>query len=557
MVSEKSTVATNNMKCATKTYSSKTLVIPDNHTTMSSSCCSKSSTLPEKEQVCHCVNCTCDDCQCTEGICRCTASTLFDALPQQHRNSFASTDAHNAYCKAELYISGMTCAMCVAAIERVLQPLARNVQVSLTTDTVVVEYDGDRTTLETIVDEIEAIGYAVEQATRIDSRDGANATNNNTNDTTTQQQERWERLSQRQEQKVSRCQWAFLTSLIGTAPILFLTMILPHVAPSYQHYLETAAVHGISLESLILWVLCTPVQFGCGWSFYARSFQGAVGMDVLVALGTTASYLYACMGAYKGDMESAHFFETSVVLISFVLAGKWMQAMAVRTTSMALTQLMQLLQAKTAIRVTPSTTTTTVPFDPRRDAYSETIVDCQEICAGDMIKVLRGWSIPADGRVVFGEMSVDESMITGESLPVGKFPGSTVLGGTVCVETSSDNSSQSLGAAFCHVTGVGSSTALAQIVQLVQDAQTRAVPIQSYADQIAAVFVPSVCTIAVVTYLVWYALCSTGVVPEEWYNGEGPVTFSLMFGIACLVISCPCALGLATPTAVMVRIMCP
>ena len=184
--------------------------------------------------------------------------------------------------------------------------------------------------------------------------------------------------------------------------------------------------------------------------------------------------------------------------------------------------------------------------------------------------MIRGASIPVDGCVLFGDIAVDESMMTGESLPIVKMKGSMVLGGTVCVESSSNRqrnalspssgsilnpSPGSVGAAFIQVTGVGSSSALAKIVDLVQQAQSRAVPIQSFADQVSAIFVPTVCAISLITYLVWYALCSSNVVPVEWYRdelGEDPVTFSMMFAIACLVISCPCALGLATPTAIMV-----
>jgi Cu+-exporting ATPase len=180
-------------------------------------------------------------------------------------------------------------------------------------------------------------------------------------------------------------------------------------------------------------------------------------------------------------------------------------------------------------------------WDPTKDPYDEEVVDIRLVQPNDTVKVLRGASIPADGVVSHGEMTVDESMITGESIPVLKMPGSIVLGGTVCVEAED-------AAGFVHVTGVGSSTALAQIVQLVQDAQTRQVPIQSFADTISSVFVPTVCALSLITYMVWYALCSSGVVPEEWFSKEGAGTFSLMFGIACLVISCPCALGLATPT---------
>jgi Cu+-exporting ATPase len=273
-------------------------------------------------------------------------------------------------------------------------------------------------------------------------------------------------------------------------------------------------------------------------------------MDVLVSLGTTASYGYACWGLWKGDTENTHFFETSATLICFVLAGKWMQALAVRRTSKALSELMK-LQSSTAIRISPtSSSAQSDGFNPLHDSYQEETVPICNVQKGDLVKVIRGSSLPADGRIKFGEMSVDESMVTGESMPVLKTPGSDVLGGTICVETGSEGS----GAVFVEVTGVGSDTALAQIIQLVQDAQTRAVPIQSFADSVSAVFVPSVCIVSLLTYMTWYALCESQVIPPEWYENlqESPTTFSLTFAIACLVISCPCALGLATPTAVIV-----
>lgn len=153
-----------------------------------------------------------------------------------------------------------------------------------------------------------------------------------------------------------------------------------------------------------------------------------------------------------------------------------------------------------------------------------------------------------------GEMSVDESMITGESIPGLKVPGEQVLGGTICCETGTGvlKSNETTAAAFVRVTGVGSSTALAQIVQLVQEAQSKQVPIQNLADTIAGIFVPTVVAISFLTFLIWYGCCKSGVVPASWYEGESPATFALLFGIACLVISCPCALGLATPSAIMV-----
>jgi Cu+-exporting ATPase len=211
------------------------------------------------------------------------------------------------------------------------------------------------------------------------------------------------------------------------------------------------------------------------------------------------------------------------------------------------------LQAKTAIRVIPvDSSANGRSWNPLIDAYKEETVPVQQIRPGDIVKILKGASIPADGTLIHGEMCVDESMITGESIPVLKLLGSTVLGGTICTETGGQSGTSVTAGAFVRVTGVGASTALAQIVQLVQEAQSRQVPIQNLADTISSIFVPAVVTISLMTFLIWYGCCQSGIVPSTWYENESPATFSLLFGIACLVISCPCALGLATPTAVMV-----
>jgi len=457
-----------------------------------------------------------------------------------------------------------------------------DVSVSATTDTAKIEYydDGDSaaapppTTLDRIKEAVDGVGYSVDGVELVQRKDLVSEAES---DPAVSSHGDWEQLQERQERKVRDRKHAFLFSLIGTVPILSITMVLPFLFPqllvplnqTISFQLVRPIPHVVTLETLLLWILATPVQFGSGYEFYRMSYHGLkngrAGMDLLIALGTTASYIYALYGGIwegvqtqqdgTGDNDASmasHFFETAVTLISFVLAGKWMQALAVRRTSQALSKLMQ-LQAKTAVKVTPVDSKKEKQldeFDPLKDAYNEATVPIEQVLKGDMVKILRGASIPADGRVVAGEISVDESMVTGESVPVLKTDGSVVLGGTVCVEASAS------GAAFVKVTGVGSSTALAQIVQLVQDAQTRSVPIQSFADQIAAIFVPSVCAVSVVTFAVWYVLCGIGIVPAEWYQslGEDSLTFSIMFGIACLVISCPCALGLATPTAVMVRI---
>lgn len=256
-----------------------------------------------------------------------------------------------------------------------------------------------------------------------------------------------------------------------------MTMILPHMHLDAIHSFLQRPVHigqaTFVLEALILFFLCTPIQFGCGWAFYKSSWfglqRGFLGMDVLVAVGTSASYGYAVWATFEGSIEY-HFFETSAVLICFVLLGKFLQSLAVRRTSQALTHLMA-LQPKNAILVTSSSGEKIEKdscWSPQEEPYQEEVVPVQNVRSGDIVKILKGASIPADGVVLFGEMTVDESVITGESVPIFKTKGSIVLGGTICAETG-----QTAGAGFVYVTGVGSSTALSQIVKLVQEAQSR------------------------------------------------------------------------------------
>ncbi|KAL3913609.1 MAG: hypothetical protein SGILL_006419 [Bacillariaceae sp.] len=462
----------------------------------------------------------------------------------------------------------MTCSMCSQAITRGLKHTdgVLSAVVSLSTNQAVVEFDGAVTSVEELKEAIEDIGYDVVDTIGGEEERGASGDNDvengqggapttattTTTTGTAMTPDRLDRLLHQQQKEVNNRKRAFILSSIGTLPILVLTMVLPHF-PSLKvvQWLQQTVVifqcHFV-LEALILWALATPIQFGCGYPFYKSSYyglrQGIMGMDVLIAVGTSASYGYAVWATLTGNLEY-HFFETSAVLICFVLLGKWMQTLAVRRTSQALTHLLQ-LQPRTAIKIVAPASSKN--WNPLKNPYNEEVVDVMSIQTGDFVKVLKGASIPADGMIRFGEMAVDESMITGESVPVLKTKGAVVLGGTICSEAG-----QEAGACFVQVTGVGANTALSQILQLVQDAQNRQVPIQNLADTISGYFVPSVVLLSVITFMVWYGLVQSGVVPTDLIpNGESPATFSLLFAIACLVCSCPCALGLATPTAVMV-----
>jgi Cu+-exporting ATPase len=272
----------------------------------------------------------------------------------------------------------------------------------------------------------------------------------------------------------------------------------------------------------LMFALATPVQFYVGWQYYVGAYKslrnGSANMDVLIAMGSSVAYLYS-IAVVLGFVSGHVYFETAAVIITLIRLGKFLEARAKGRTSEAIKKLMG-LRAKSA-RVVRATQEIEVPVD--------------EVIVGDVVLVRPGEKIPVDGVVVEGRSAVDESMLTGESLPVEKGPGDPVIGATL----------NKLGLLKFEATKVGKETALAQIVRLVEEAQGSKAPIQKLADQVSAVFVPIVIAIAALTFLAWYFL-----VPEAW--GGGDFTAALINMVAVLVIACPCAMGLATPTAVMV-----
>jgi Cu+-exporting ATPase len=272
----------------------------------------------------------------------------------------------------------------------------------------------------------------------------------------------------------------------------------------------------------LMFALATPVQFYVGWQYYVGAYKslrnGSANMDVLIAMGSSVAYLYS-IAVILGFVSGHVYFETAAVIITLIRLGKFLEARAKGRTSEAIKKLMG-LRAKTA-RVVRAGLEAEVPVD--------------EVIVGDVVLVRPGEKIPVDGVVVEGRSAVDESMLTGESLPVEKGPGDPVIGATL----------NKLGLLKFEATKVGKETALAQIVRLVEEAQGSKAPIQKLADQVSAIFVPIVILIAAVTFLAWYFL-----VPAAW--GGGDFTTALINMVAVLVIACPCAMGLATPTAVMV-----
>jgi len=275
--------------------------------------------------------------------------------------------------------------------------------------------------------------------------------------------------------------------------------------------------HHPELPRWLQWALATPVQFWIGWRFYDGAYKslrgGGANMDVLVALGTSMAWLYSTAVTVLGLAHDHVYFEGAAAVITLVLLGKLLEARAKAKTSEAIESLIR-LQPKTA-RVERDGSLVEVPVD--------------SLMPGDVFIVRPGESVPVDGQVMAGDSTVNEAMLTGESMPVGKQGGDPVYAAT----------QNGAGMLRCRATGVGEHTLLAGIIRLVGEAQGSKAPVQRLADRIAAIFVPAVCLVALLTFIGWW-----------WYGGQ--FAPALVNAVAVLVIACPCALGLATPTAIMV-----
>lgn len=394
--------------------------------------------------------------------------------------------------KAEFEITGMTCAACSARIEKGLNKMEgiSLATVNLALEKATVEFNPSEVTIADIVAKVEKLGYGAHQ-----------------------RQEDKEQVDHR-EKAIHEQKRKFIISAILSLPLLW-TMVGHFSFTSFLYVPEFLMNPWIQL------ILATPVQFIIGKQFYIGAFKalrnGSANMDVLVVMGTSAAYFYSLYQAIvtMGTHHIPHlYFETSAVLITLIILGKLFEAKAKGRSSEAIKKLMG-LQAKTAIVL--------------RDGV-EKEVPLEEVVIGDTIFVKPGEKIPVDGEVIEGTTAVDESMLTGESLPVDKNAGDTLYGSTI----------NKNGFIKMTATKVGRDTALAQIIKVVEDAQGSKAPIQRLADKISGVFVPIVVGIAIVTALVWYL----------WVD-SGNFTQALEVLIAVLVIACPCALGLATPTSIM------
>lgn len=421
-----------------------------------------------------------------------------------------------------LSVFGMTCASCTSSLERALHavPGVLSCEASLVLQRVHIHYDHTRANVRALVEAVEGAGF---DAVVYDDRDAAQVDSlEHVRDT-----QDWRR--------------AFVTSLAFAIPNFLLCMVLMHVA-LFRPFLMAQPVRGVYMQDVLALLLTLPVQFGVGMRFFRAAFKamkhGSMTMDTLVIVGTMAAWTFSvasmlimlgCTGEHCEKPRT--FFDTSTMLITFVSLGRYLENAAKGRTGAALTRLIQLAPQKATI-LTPD--------------GGERIIPAELLEVGDMVKLVPGEKIGADGIVRRGHSYVDESMVTGEHVPVAKMPGATVLGGTVNGD----------GALDFEVTRAGKDTSLSRIVQLVQDAQVSKAPIQNYADRVAGVFVPAILMLSGITLVVWLSVAA--VFPPAWQphmiRDAGPHKWMecVKLCISVIVVACPCALGLSTPTAVMV-----
>lgn len=358
-------------------------------------------------------------------------------------------------------------------------------------------------------------------------------------------------IDSRRQREIREWRDQFFFAMSFALPVFLISMVFPRLS-STSMFFEEVVFWGITREELWAWALATPVQFGPGMRFYRDSYHsvksGKLGMSFLIAMGTTAAYCYSVSAViYNAMMRDAgvprlmQSFDSSSMLIAFILLGKYLEANAKSKTSQAVSKLAEMAPENAALVGIVSKT-------GEITALSERTILLTLLQRGDILLVRPGEKVPADGTVLTGASSVDESMLTGESLPVSKTDGSKLIGGTLNIN----------GAIQMKVDEVGEDTALAQVIRLVETAQSSKAAIQELADRIAAKFTPAVISIAITTFIVWAILLNSAIlegIKEEWpYHemGFNDWTLPLLFSISVLVIACPCALGLATPTAVMV-----
>jgi Cu+-exporting ATPase len=405
--------------------------------------------------------------------------------------------------RISLALYGMHCSSCASLIERSLQkvPGVSKAHVNFAAEKASVQFDTNRTSEKDLLEAVKRTGYT---ASVVDASDT-------------------EFETKKRKEESNNLFMKFIVSLVLSLPMLYFMLF------DFFGWIPGRALM-LPYVGVISFILTTPVQFVVGAGFYKGMLSAlrmkTFNMDSLIAIGTSVAYFYSLFNIMNyftvtgsfigqgGEKIPELYFETAAFLITFVILGKWLEAKAKGQTSDAIKKLMG-LQAKSA-RVVRNEQVMDIPVD--------------QVVKGDIVIVRPGEKVPVDGSIVKGSSAIDESMITGESIPVEKTVNDSVIGGTI----------NKTGSFEFMATHVGGETTLSQIIKLVEDAQGSKAPIQAMADRISAWFVPTVIAIAIATFLIWYFILGA------------PLSFAIMAFTAVIVIACPCALGLATPTAIMV-----
>ncbi len=387
--------------------------------------------------------------------------------------------------KITLDITGMHCASCGTLINKKLEKVegVKYSNVNLTTERADVEFDEKKASEKEIIKAINSLGYGASICTGHDT----------------------DKETRKRKEELKKLKHKLVWSLIFAIPAFIIGMVFMWIGIE------------IPYSNYILFFLATPVQFIIGWGIYKSAFGAlrnkSANMDSLIAIGTSAAYFYSVYVTLFEPMGE-QYFEAAAILITFVILGRYMEAIAKGKTSEAIKKLMNLSpKIATVIR-----------------NGKEMQIKIDEVIVGDIVIVKPGEKVPVDGVIIEGSSSIDESMITGESMPVEKHKGDTVIGATI----------NKHGSFKFKATKVGANSTLAMIVKLIEDAQGKKAPIQRFADRISAYFVPVVILIAIIAFITWYFIIGKS------------FSFALIIAVSVLVIACPCALGLATPTAIMV-----
>src|SRR5215469_6505183 len=423
-----------------------------------------------------------------------------------------------------LDLEGMTCASCAMRIEKGLRrvPGVKEVNVNFATEQATVTYDPVQTGVEHLLQKVEAVGYKAtpqaatpgQPAQQVGAAPIAGVPAESATSVFTEDEQ-----SRRKRAEITRKRNLLILGIVLTLPVVILSMFFLNRFPG---------------ENYLLLVLTTPVWAIVGWEFHRGAIKtlrhGSANMDTLISVGSTAAYVMSVVATFLPHVVGAiTFYDTTALIVTLIFLGKYLEARAKGQTNEAIKKLIG-LQARTA-HVTK--------------AGREVEVPIEQVQVGDVLVVRPGEKIPVDGVVLAGLSSVDESMITGESIPVEKAEGDMLIGATV----------NQRGLLRMRATKVGAETVLANIIRMVEQAQGSKAPIQRLADTISGIFVPVVLAIAALTFIGWTiagTVTASGLADIGMVSGSQPWIIAIVAAVAVLVVACPCALGLATPTAIMV-----